>query len=139
MTGRIRKIVGTAAAATGLALSPLTDSAAEGPISGSSYNGCATASGTYGWQLTSQAEKLYRTWGSARLSMNLSKCASSVTGAVLQRSETSTADHSYKYWASTVRGQTFTVSLEDTNVRDVRFRICNVHSGGKIDGCGRVQ
>ncbi|MFJ9034365.1 hypothetical protein ACIRQP_39155 [Streptomyces sp. NPDC102274] len=139
MSRTIGKILGTAAVATGLAVLPSAASAAEGPISGASYRGCTTASGTYGWELTNAARDLYRTWGSVRLTNYPAKCPSGFTGAVLQRSTTHTTDNSWNYYASVGRGQSYTFSLDDTDVRGVRFRLCNVHSGGVVDGCGRVQ
>ncbi|NGO13394.1 hypothetical protein G5C60_38820 [Streptomyces sp. HC44] len=138
---RLGQVVGITAMAAGLALLPSTASAQEGPISGASYGrngGCTTAAGTFGWELTSEARNLYRTWGTVKLTNRPSNCTSDVTGAALQRSETSTTNRSWKWYAGIGRGQTYTFSLDDTDVRDVRFRICNVRNG-VIDGCGRVQ
>ncbi|MEB3958692.1 hypothetical protein OKJ48_00230 [Streptomyces kunmingensis] len=139
MSHTIGKILGTAAVATGLAVLPSAASAAQGPISGASYRGCTTVTGTYGWELTSAGLDMYRTWGSARLVNHPSKCPTGFTAGVLQRSTTHTTDHSWNFYAAVDPGGTFTRDLSDTNVRGVRFRICNVHSGGVIDGCGRVQ
>ncbi|MGY3676954.1 hypothetical protein [Streptomyces sp. TE33382] len=139
MSRTIGKFLGTVAVATGLAILPSTANAAEGPISGASYRGCTTVTGTYGWQLTNEGMDLYRTWGNARLVNHISNCPKGFTAGILQRSTTHTTDRSWKPYASVNPRDEFTVSLNDTDVRGVRFRICNVHSGGIIDGCGRVQ
>ncbi|GCD95924.1 hypothetical protein [Embleya hyalina] len=143
MSRRIARFIGITATAAALALLPSAASAQEGPINGGSYGTnnrkCTTASGTFGWELTNEAMNLYKTWGTVKLSNTKSRCTSDVTGAVLQRSETSTTDHSWKFYAGIGTNQTYSFSLVDTDVRDVRFRICNVRAGGIADGCGRVQ
>lgn len=138
MSRTIGKLLGTAAVAAALAVLPSAASAAQGPISGASYRGCTTVTGTYGWELTNAGMDLYRTWGSARLVNHPSKCPTGFTTGILQRSTTHTTDDSWKTYAVVHRGETFTRDLGDTDVRGVRFRICNLHSG-KLDGCGRVQ
>ncbi|MBI0292970.1 hypothetical protein JBE04_00270 [Streptomyces sp. PRKS01-29] len=138
MSRRIGKIIGTAAVVTGLCALPSTANAAQGPISGASYRGCTTASGTYGWELTNPGQDLYRTWGTIRLTSHPANCPRGFTAGVLQRSTTNTTDHGWKWYRAINPGQSATFSLADTNVRDVRFRVCNVHDG-ITDGCGRVQ
>ncbi|MYV56700.1 hypothetical protein [Streptomyces sp. SID3212] len=134
-TSRLGRVTGIVAAAAGLALLPSQASAAEVSISGSSSNGCNTVTGRYGWALTNPGLDLYRTWGTATIVNHPTKCGPGWHG-VLQFDDSSSAD-GWEILYGVGPGQKGSTSLVMNNVRDVRFRVCNIVNG-KADGCGRV-
>lgn len=134
-TARTVRAAGIMAAAAGLALLPAQAHAAEVSLSGASYNGCNTVTGRYGWALTNPGLDLYRTWGTATVVNHPTKCGKGWHG-VLQYDDSSSAD-GWEILYGVPPGQSGTRSLVLNDVRDVRFRICNVVNGA-VNGCARV-
>ncbi|GHH89061.1 hypothetical protein [Streptomyces capitiformicae] len=109
-----------------------------GASAGNRNGACTTAAGKFGWELINEDRNLYRTWGKVQLTNRPANCTSDVTAGVLQRPE-AVSGGKWRFYAAVARGETGSFWLDDTGVSNVRFRICNVRSGGIIDGCGRVQ
>lgn len=145
----VRKLaygLATLASATALALSPSAAVArATGTIAGHTYEDCYEAFGWYEWKADESGGGYpkYDTDGEVTVAW-YRNCDSWLDGAVLQYSGKKWQGGSWTTfgWKNLPAyghdvGESF-YSLKFNDVRDLRFKVCNVHNGIE-DGCGPVS
>ncbi|MGP4091725.1 hypothetical protein [Streptomyces sp. KR55] len=140
-------VLATLASATALALSPSAASArAAGDVWGLTFGDCYEADGWYEWTAAGSAGGYpkYNTDGVVTVGP-WANCDSWIDGAVLLYSGKKWQGGSWtkidwkKPPSSDGLGENETdYELKFSNVRDIRFKVCNVHDG-IVDGCATVS